>query len=251
MSRLAQLALLGALFALAALMAYAGTRVLFPDTAGIGETPQPEEILEILPRELDLGELSADAVRDARFEVHNRSPHPVEIVSVHSDCACTNIIVADRQLPPGGRTDLFVTYSAAGRRHADRSELSIVYSIAEQGLVARTEAAVTAFVHPRLNFQPQELVFAAGIPQRKHLVLEGAEENPFRIVGLTASHEAFRVELLGDRSSSASRWEVAVEFTADAWENGAGREHLVVRTSDAVEPRVRIPLRVTEDDAAP
>ncbi len=251
MSRLAHVALYGTIFALAALVAYAGTRVLFQDTAGTGETSQTAEALEIIPAVYDLGELDADAVRDARFELHNRGPHPLEIVTIHSDCACTNVAVANRELPPGGRTYLEVTYAAAGRRHADRSELTIVYAVAGQGLVARSEAAVTAFVHPRLNHQPGELVFCPGGPQTQHLVLEGPEEKPFRVESLIASHKAFQAELSGDDAEVASRWEIAVEFTADAWEKGAGRERLVVRTSDEIEPRLEVSLRVVEHGPAP
>jgi hypothetical protein len=65
----------------------------------------PQSGLAVMPSEISLGEVPRGGRLEARFMLLNRSNADVEIARIERSCACLELCLAMRRLPPGGRAE--------------------------------------------------------------------------------------------------------------------------------------------------
>lgn len=68
--------------------------------------------VRVIPESLDLGELWQGEKVEKQFTVRNEGSEEIELLEAKSNCGCTIISLAEEKLPPGGQTNLKVTFHA-------------------------------------------------------------------------------------------------------------------------------------------
>lgn len=58
----------------------------------------------------DFGDVPPDEIQETMVTVENKGTQPLQIKSVRASCGCTAANIGDDTIPPGGTTDLRVTY---------------------------------------------------------------------------------------------------------------------------------------------
>lgn len=129
-------------------MALAGVLILML-ALGAGcraaEADAPGEI-ELSTHAFDFGTVpNTDPVSET-FQVRNVGQGTLEILAVSTSCACTTAEVGSRSVPPGGATDLTVTYDPQVHDGATGEFVRVVYVRADDPDIQEAELTVRVTV---------------------------------------------------------------------------------------------------------
>jgi hypothetical protein len=228
-----KLSLLLAVFAIAGaiVMAYVAAQTARSPRETIGLVPvQPE---------VDLGKVEQGSVT-ARFDLVNRSSSPVAILRVVTSCGCTEAKIVAKEIKPSEHIDLSCLWDTRGRRGKNATSLVVIYKDTESGHADSCRLIARADIVPEFAYDPDELVFNAGVPATKTVTFSAARNPDFTLKEAYCSQSAFAAEL------RQTTQEVVVRFDPAKWEDDPRflHEEIVVETNSLKEPKCRIPMRV-------
>ncbi len=77
--------------------------------------------------EHDFGDVQEGQEVATTFVVTNAGNATLVIDDVRTSCGCTRAVASDRQVPPGGRTEITVAYDAVGVTPGNKSQGVIIH----------------------------------------------------------------------------------------------------------------------------
>jgi hypothetical protein len=73
------------------------------------ESPVSPPVIEIIPASYDFGDIPYKKV-ETTFKIKNLGGENLEILGVSTSCGCTKAYAKENIIPPGGETELIVTF---------------------------------------------------------------------------------------------------------------------------------------------
>ena len=86
--------------------------------------PWPELIAE--PTGLDFGKVSPGTLY-GKIKLQNPSKVPIQILSAMKSCACTDIVIPQEEIPPGGWKEIEVTFETGVRPGLSGGNIVVAY----------------------------------------------------------------------------------------------------------------------------
>jgi hypothetical protein len=77
--------------------------------------------------EHDFGDVQEGTEVKTSFVVSNAGNAPLVIDDVRTSCGCTGAVAGSRQVPPGGSTQITVSYDAAGASPGDKNHGVLIH----------------------------------------------------------------------------------------------------------------------------
>lgn len=154
---------------------------------------RPRGPLEIVPRELNVGQVWLYEDKDFETEVQNAVEQVVEIGRVRVDCACANVKLETLRLEPGSVTSL--TGTLQGRRTPGEFARRLVLII-EKPTPCQYVIPIVGEARRRISFSPQTLVLQPNLSEGKPGVATLVVHN--------GAEEAVKLSLSGDPPSGIS-----------------------------------------------
>jgi len=193
--------------------------------------------LIVSPADIDVGRVFRGQQAQAHFSVHNGGLRSARIESIHSDCQCTTATAPDRTIPAGSTVEMSVTVSTAYFDGILDKTTVLRTDLAEQPQV---ELRVKGTVVPEFIVSPTVIVIPPGNhPIASHEIrIERSSGASARVLSASSELTSVNVALTesGDRTGIAA---VSVEASGSNPIFG----NVVVRTSSAYMPELRIPIR--------
>jgi hypothetical protein len=203
--------------------------------------PKQPEGLYASPTAADLGELPQEKRLTTTFTIRNAFSEPVTIDEIVRTCGCTEFELKNHSLAPGEETSLNATISTGRARGRITAYLIVLFHL-EKGERDSITLPIMAHVVPEIDCQPPVLVFRANHGETKELRLSSKPGHPFLAKRAYCYHPAFKAHLLEDRNT------IEVTFDPSRCTSDVLDARILIDTSSATEPTIRIPLRVQEDD---
>lgn len=200
--------------------------------------PRPVEALVAAEPLKQLGELGQGVTVPVEFELVNHCPETVEIVDVLKSCSCVSTDFSKSSLSPGEGTPLKIHWSTGAARGPFGSNIGVVYKRAGQEKRQMTKLRIEAKVLPDIEYQPAQLVFAAGKMAKQVVKFWPGRDPKAAVKRAYSTHSAFAARLLGENTP------VEVTFDPSKWLEENSAMELIVETSSANEPRITVPLIV-------
>lgn len=204
--------------------------------------PAAEQTFGAVEPTHDFGEVRQGARLSFTFELVNRSREQVTIKHISESCDCAIAQLGATTLAPGDKTTLDVVWSVGCRRHASRMETLVVFAVGA-GPTQTAALVLGANVLPDLEYWPdQELTFSDNGGAERAVRFRAGAEPTCRVRRVYTTHRAFRAALAANGGSAK------VVFDRDQWDGDSTDAKLVIETSSAADPEIRIPLAVKESD---
>ncbi|MBN2209774.1 MAG: DUF1573 domain-containing protein [Sedimentisphaerales bacterium] len=182
-----------------------------PDDTGKPVPPPAEGEIGILSAEkteYDFGTIEPGSRNSGEFILKNTGKGVLEIdKNIHCSCGCTLASLETYTLGPGKTTKMKVTYNA-GETPGSTSKYCTVKPMPPAK--GELRLVIKANVKKHVNVTPEEIV----VPLKPEgdatqiLVVEGADERPFKISRVTVTNDAFTMEF--DPHASQVRHEIKV-----------------------------------------
>ncbi|MBI4965078.1 MAG: DUF1573 domain-containing protein [Desulfomonile tiedjei] len=106
--------------------------------------------------EHDFGDVQVGSVVQTRVSVINKGDAPLAINDVATSCGCTKAAAAGREVPPGGKTDIEVSYDSAGLSAGRKTQTVFIHSNDTKNPVSKVR--IFANVIHRITIEPTSLV---------------------------------------------------------------------------------------------
>lgn len=111
---------------------------------GCGGSPQ----LAVVPAQIDLGTIAADAPVTTVLQVHNQGTRPLTLTGVTSSCGCTTATLADTNVAAGAMTELTVAFDPTTHPGLYGPVLRLVYLTSNDPAHPEVEIPVTVEILP-------------------------------------------------------------------------------------------------------
>ncbi len=165
----------------------------------------------------------------------NTYPTPIHVLEWSSTCSCTGMSVTEREIPPGGETQLAYEWHIGSRKGRSQETLSILYHYGPEQ-VDFSSVHLRATVKNESICEPRQLEFTAG--QANSLVVRF---RPGRLKSVsfdekTSKTKTFTATVTGD--------EVAIQHTPTGNSDDLRAVILTAQLSGSVDSSVAIPLIV-------
>jgi hypothetical protein len=122
--------------------------------------PRPEpEWISVSPAVHDFGALAQNTKSEFRYTLTNRHTKPLRIRYAMKDCICTEVVLREGYIEPGGSVEVIVRWNTETRRGRIEASPLVVYSEADEDVKVReVRLRATATVVPDYDVTPRELV---------------------------------------------------------------------------------------------
>ncbi|NQT16617.1 MAG: DUF1573 domain-containing protein, partial [Planctomycetes bacterium] len=128
-------------------------------------TPQgPLPPLDIVPGQVDLGELFLYESKDFEVEVRNPGKEVVEVGGLRMDCKCANVKLHGSRLEPGHTSRLTGTFKGTSRPGVFARQL--VLSVAKPE-PSHFRLPIVGEARRRISYSPESLVLRPNFPRGK------------------------------------------------------------------------------------
>ncbi|GIW95690.1 MAG: hypothetical protein KatS3mg110_3731 [Pirellulaceae bacterium] len=238
----AWLSVLGALLAIA----FGLVSILL---SGIPIAPSKVELL-VEPNGYDFGPVRQAETKEARFTIRNVGRQAIEILAIQYSCGCTGASVEATRLNPRESTVLTVRLATGSARGDKRAIVYVVYRGAIQRAIRALALSLRATVVPDYRFLPSEVIFMAGRSGTTRVRFRPVFENDFAITDVKIeSSDLVPAQLTWDLHAPEPNdpdWVVTLEYRPREKDPFLQRAWLVVWTTSAREPQVRIPVVIVE-----
>ena len=149
--------------------------------------------LECLEPVQDLGELRQADKGHATFRLRNRYDQSLKILGVKSDCGCSDIVIAEKELAPSAETTVSAVWHTGERRGKTGVKLMAVYELADKRQSFR-ELAICGDVRPEIEYAPNEVTFAEKSPGERTVKLTPGKAEAFSVPRVYCSHRSLTAE---------------------------------------------------------
>jgi hypothetical protein len=203
--------------------------------------PKQPEGLYASPAAADLGELSQQQRLTTAFTLKNGFSRPITIDAIAKTCGCTEFELQRNSLRPEEQTGLKATFYTGRARGHITANLTVFFHH-EGGQREWITLPMGADVVPEIDCEPSTLVFRPNHGETKEVRLSSKSGKPFLAKRANCDHAAFEARLLSDRNA------IQITFDPSRWSPDLGEARLLIDTSRATEPTIRVPLRVDHHD---
>ncbi|MFO7899954.1 MAG: DUF1573 domain-containing protein [Planctomycetota bacterium] len=194
----------------------------------------------ISPTHWDFGTLKQGQTASRTLQVRNKGDAPLIIKYVRSTCAaCLGRMAGETKIPPGGRTELKLTFYSKRARGRQRKVVYVHTNEPDRPYTAvQIRGRVVRVPGPELAVEPEELDFGlvtGGRPRRLALTLRNNGETPLTIRGVrdTPACSVEGEEKATLKPGEALEWHAVLD---PARTKGMLRESLTVLTNDPLTP---------------
>jgi hypothetical protein len=104
----------------------------------------------------DFGDVQVGRVVQARIAVSNKGDAPLIIDKAHTSCGCTKAASADKEVPPGAKTEISVSYDSEGLSQGRKTQTVFIHSNDSKN-PSSTIRIFANIVHP-VSVDPSSLV---------------------------------------------------------------------------------------------
>lgn len=200
-------------------------------------SPSPPPCVTVTPANQELGELSRDRTVRATFQVKNTYSEAVTLGGIVKGCSCTDANFAADTIPPGGSTELSLTWALRGKRGRSNEAVSFPFT-GPNGISGYLQARVNATVHGVID--PDLDVLELTTTDREGTVnFRSKIGRTFRITNVGTNHGSITAKVLpGDQSVR-----VTFDPSVSGWESG--QLWLAALTDQVDEPEVKVWVRPT------
>jgi hypothetical protein len=84
-------------------------------------------VLTVMPNQVDLGAIAADAPVTTTLQIRNSGQRPLTITGVRTSCGCTAATLSETNLVAGGATNLIITFDPQAHPGLYGPLLRVVY----------------------------------------------------------------------------------------------------------------------------
>lgn len=174
------------------------------------------------------------------FPVKNTGDAPLVIDSVSTSCGCTAAVIKEKQVPPGGVTEIEVTFNTTHRRGKNHKVITV---LTNDATTPRTQLEIHAEVVPQLDFDPYTVRLAGeqATPTTTTVWLVGTLAPAAKPVleDVTGGDGAVTAELVEERVADGVKRGVRLTLKSKTVARGRG----VVHVATGVAERPKLELR--------
>ncbi|MFC1735738.1 DUF1573 domain-containing protein [Candidatus Hydrogenedentota bacterium] len=184
----------------------AGSVRVYGETAG-----NPDIALE--SDEIDFGEVRQHAVLKRSVVIRNKGDAELVIGKVTSTCGCTATILSSKIVPPGGETELTITYQT---KSAKGKQSKRVYIASNDPDTPNYRLNTKATIVPLYEFTPEKIDFGKIVHGEKAVAtftVKAAKADTLKIVKAECADKRIDVSLLPADPARPAEREVKVELS--------------------------------------
>lgn len=201
--------------------------------------------LDIDNVQYDFGKVTQGSVLSYNLRLSNTTSLPIHIASVKGSCSCTTTRVDDQEIAPGAHLIITISWDVGGRRLHSTAENIIEYYVGTHKQPLLRVARATAYVIPTFVAVPDRIKFPRNKTSTQLLTIHrNAVASRSRLTNVIASHPCIKPRLVEQFGpNGVCIVEVSCEpFLCDPHLQESFR--IVVKTDNAIEPELSIPVQI-------
>jgi len=176
-----------------------------------------------------------------RFSYRNDQPHPIKILSAHSDCHCTAVGSDFPEVPPGGSGTLEVTLDTFGLPLGSiRKDILVEFSDLDSAMVL----TMSVDNLPNFEIEPASIDFGAlvkGIEGKAQVRLVNRSGKTVNLLSALKSDPRLRVDMETTRLEPGQALTITLHYLSAS--EGIFLDNLLLRTDLEAEPLLTIAVR--------
>ena len=202
---------------------------------------------------VDLGQVPEGEVLHHVFKFTNKGDSALEIREIQSSCGCMSTLLTAKTVAPGQRGELDVKIVTADA-FVSRGSLSRTVPILKTATVTTNDrrqpsviVVVKAALVPEIAFSESSISFGThprGEEVVREVLVDIAPGKPIRITSATSTDESVTARLEPVPGSGERKIKIIATLKATASE-GQHDGFVLVNTSSALKPQLKIPVRGT------
>lgn len=157
--------------------------------------------LSVTPEIIDLGEVGQDQALPVNFVVNSSLPYTLRLFDTSKACSCTEVMLTESTIPPGGSVPLSLVWKTQKRRGQVSLPVTVRYLKEgdESAPLYSATATIVATVIPDMIVSPTMATFEPGIGEVTVEFAPGRKSLPKLIRATSSVPKSVRVELRGNR----------------------------------------------------
>jgi hypothetical protein len=217
----------------------------YRDQACRESDPAASSLLFCAQRVIDLGQMYRPVSQKVplRYKIENRSGRHLDLRVIKRSCACAEATLIQEDVPAGETTELQVVWDVPNAVGVSDMRVYVADETVENALIALDG---TVEIRDVVRIQPSELDLGAAYPGTLVKGVLSIYASPGELltsaleVPSTCNNSGVQAEAI---KRSGAKMTVAVTATGDGSGTEVGTD-LVIRTGEAVQPTVVVPVRV-------
>lgn len=212
-------------------------------TQSATSTPAEAPKIQVDNPSHDFGTIVEGDVVKHTFVIKNTGNAPLKIDKVRASCGCTAAVTKEKEVPPGGTTELEVQFDSKNRFGKDSKTVQVHSNDPENPVLPLT---FTSNIEKYLAFEPAlvrlETAYGGPISEEVWLVGKVADETKIEVQKPVDPASTVKMEMITKEVDGKKITGVRFSTTGKTVVNHSGQVEF--KTDNEKRPTVRIPYRV-------